>query len=120
MEPPARDGDDVEAPGVISVVVVDDHPATLTGIVAWLADSDVPMQVVAAGTSIRTAWLPPGDSADVVVLDLRLGREAGTSFTHLRHLVDNGRRTVVYTMIEAPSVAMTCLELGRRDLSHQD
>jgi DNA-binding NarL/FixJ family response regulator len=97
---------------IISVTVVDDHPATLAGIQAWLADTDPPLQVVAAGTSIRTAWLPPGDAADVVVLDLTLGNQPVTSYAHLRHLADNGRRVVVYTMIEATDVALTCLDLG--------
>jgi two-component system, NarL family, nitrate/nitrite response regulator NarL len=103
---------DTSATPVISVTVIDDHPATLAGIQAWLADTDPAIQVIAAGSTIRTAWLPPGDSADVVVLDLKLGNEPMTSYAHLRHLTNSSRRVVVYTMLDAADIALTCLDLG--------
>jgi two-component system nitrate/nitrite response regulator NarL len=102
----------VSTPSAVTVTVIDDHPATVSGIQAWLAHADPPITMVAAGPSIRTAWCPPGRSADVVVLDLRLGHERVTSFRNLRQLVSNGRKVVVYTMMDGDHVALTCLDIG--------
>ncbi|MGC9536932.1 response regulator [Streptomyces sp. UG1] len=95
----------------VSVVVVDDHPAILSGIEAWYAASQRPITVVAAGGSVREAWTAPGSTADVVVLDLQLG-EAGAAFGDLRRLVDAGRQVVVYTMRDDEKTALNCLDLG--------
>jgi DNA-binding NarL/FixJ family response regulator len=67
--------------------------------------------VVAAGASVREAWTAPGDTADVVVLDLQLG-EPGPVFSGLRRLVDAGRQVVVYSMRDDEKTALTCLDLG--------
>lgn len=95
----------------VGVVVVDDHPAILSGIEAWYAASRRPITVVAAGASVREAWTAPGSAADVVVLDLQLGR-GGPAFSSLRRLVDAGRRVVVYSMRDDETTALNCLDLG--------
>ncbi|MFI7395607.1 DNA-binding response regulator [Streptomyces tendae] len=95
----------------VSVVVVDDHPAILSGVEAWYAASRRPITVVAAGGSVREAWTPPGSTADVVVLDLQLG-DGGPAFTGLRRLVDAGRQVVVYSMRDDEKTALNCLDLG--------
>jgi two-component system, NarL family, nitrate/nitrite response regulator NarL len=92
------------------VTLIEDHPATLAGVQAWLADADPPIRVVASGHSARAAWLPPGDAADVVVLDLNSG--PATSYADLRRLARDGRRLVIYTDAETAVAARTCLELG--------
>jgi two-component system nitrate/nitrite response regulator NarL len=95
----------------VSVVVVDDHPAILSGIQAWYAASQRPITVVAAGASVEQAWTLPGSTADVVLLDLQLG-EGGPAFGSLRRLVDAGRQVVVYSMRDDEKTALNCLDLG--------
>jgi DNA-binding NarL/FixJ family response regulator len=57
---------------MIGVLVVDDHPIVLTGLVA-LIDSDPQLHVVGtARTSAEARALPDGARPDVAVLDLRL------------------------------------------------
>ena len=99
-----------ERDATVSVAVIDDHPATLSGVQAWLAGADPPIRVVATGRSARVAWLPPGDAADVVVLDLKT--RPATSYADLRRLARHGRRLVVYTDVETSAAARTCLDLG--------
>jgi two-component system, NarL family, nitrate/nitrite response regulator NarL len=96
----------------ITVTVVDDHPAILSGVRAWYAEAGLPIQVIAAGTSVDVAWTPPGDGADVVVLDLNVGDERGPYQRAVRRLVDAGRKVIVYTMQDSEDVALTCLDLG--------
>ncbi|MFG3409418.1 response regulator [Streptomyces sp. NPDC048142] len=95
----------------VSVVVIDDHPAILSGVEMWYGASPRLITVVAAGASVREAWNAPGDTADVVVLDLQLG-EPGSAFSSLRRLVDAGRQVVVYSMRDDEKTALTCLDLG--------
>ncbi|WP_324794031.1 response regulator transcription factor [Streptomyces cyaneofuscatus] len=95
----------------VSVVVIDDHPAILSGVEMWYSASPRPITVVAAGASVREAWTAPGSTADVVVLDLQLG-EAVPAFSGLRRLVDAGRQVVVYSMRDDEKTALTCLDLG--------
>jgi DNA-binding NarL/FixJ family response regulator len=93
------------------VVVVDDHPAITAGVRAWCATATPPITVVASGVDVGVAWLPPGDTADVVVLDLQLGVD-GLAYGNLKRLVDAGRQVVVYTMRDDRDVALACLDIG--------
>jgi DNA-binding NarL/FixJ family response regulator len=97
--------------GLITVVVVDDHPATVAGIEAWCAAADPPLRVVDSGASVAVAWTEPGASADVVVFDLQLDGPT-PAFVDLRRLVDAGRQVVVYTMREDRDTALNCIDLG--------
>jgi DNA-binding NarL/FixJ family response regulator len=94
-----------------TVVVVDDHPAITAGVRAWCATATPPITVVASGVDVGVAWLPPGDTADVVVLDLQLGVD-GLAYGNLKRLVDAGRQVVVYTMRDDRDVALACLDIG--------
>ncbi|MGQ0838175.1 response regulator [Actinokineospora sp.] len=96
----------------VTAAVIDDHPAILAGVEAWFAAADPPIAVVATGTTAKAAWTPPGDTAQVVVLDLRLSPDRSAAYGDLRRLVDAGRQVVVYTMREDEHVALNCLELG--------
>ncbi len=93
------------------VVAVDDHPAVLAGIQAWCAAADPPITVVAAGEDPAVAWIEPGRSAPVVVLDLQLGG-ALPAFIELQRLVEASRQVVVYSMREDSETALKCLEIG--------
>ncbi|RZS37806.1 LuxR family two component transcriptional regulator [Herbihabitans rhizosphaerae] len=96
---------------MITAVLVDDHPVVVAGVRAWCALADPPIEVVDAGPSVAVAWLDPGASADVVVLDLQLGA-SGVSWGDLKRLVDAGRQVVVYTMRDDRETALTCLDIG--------
>jgi DNA-binding NarL/FixJ family response regulator len=96
---------------VISVVVVDDHPVVHAGVRAWCALADPPIQVVAWGADLSVAWLPPGATADVVVLDLQLDL-AGPAYGDLKRLVDAGRQVIVYSMRADKETVLTCMDIG--------
>ncbi len=96
---------------VTTVVVVDDHPAIVSGLEAWCAAADPPIEVVDSGPTPAVAWTGRGADADVVVFDLQLTEQV-PAFTDLRRLVDNGRAVVVYTMREDRDTILTCLDIG--------
>ncbi|MFC9971705.1 DNA-binding response regulator [Spirillospora sp. NPDC127200] len=95
----------------VTAVLIDDHPVVLTGVRAWCAAADPPIEVVAAGPRVAAAWTPPGRGADVVVLDLQLGGGA-PAYPELRRLVDDGRHVIVYTMRDDAETALTCMDIG--------
>ena len=96
---------------MITVVLVDDHPAVVAGVRAWCAAADPPMAVLDAGPGVSVAWLEPGCGADVVVLDLQLD-VSGPAYGDLKRLVDAGRRVVVYSMRADSETVLTCLDIG--------
>jgi DNA-binding NarL/FixJ family response regulator len=97
--------------GVTSVVLIDDHPVVNAGVRAWCALAGPPIEVVAWGSDVSAAWLPPGSAADVVVLDLQLD-VTGPAYGDLKRLVDAGRRVVVYSMRADRDTVLTCLDIG--------
>ncbi|MEN3609142.1 response regulator transcription factor [Plantactinospora sp. ZYX-F-223] len=97
--------------GLTTVVVIDDHPAIISGIAAWCAAADPPVQIVDSGRTPAVAWTDPGLSADVVVFDLLLSGQV-PAYPDLRRLVDSGRQVIVYTMREDRETILTCLDLG--------
>jgi DNA-binding NarL/FixJ family response regulator len=96
---------------VITVVVVDDHPAMRAGVRQWMQSADPPIEVIADGDSIMTAWTDPGDHADVVVLDLEL-RPGVPAYDDLKRLADGGRRVVVYTHRQDQGAALASIGNG--------
>lgn len=96
---------------MISTVVIDDHPAIIVGVRAWFAAANPPILVMDAGPTVAVAWTDPGRDADVVVLDLHLGRGAPV-YGELRRLVDDGRQVIVYSMRDDQEAALTCLDIG--------
>ncbi|SDZ36420.1 DNA-binding response regulator, NarL/FixJ family, contains REC and HTH domains [Amycolatopsis xylanica] len=100
------------ATGDITVAVIDDHPAVIAGVEFWYSTADPPIEVVATGPADKAAWVPPGDTADVVVFDLQLSGQPGPSYGALRRLVDAGRQVIVYTMRDDEQAALTCLDIG--------
>ncbi|WP_305787099.1 DNA-binding response regulator [Symbioplanes lichenis] len=96
---------------MITVVVVDDHPVVQAGVRAWCALADPPIEVVAWGPDVSAAWLAPGATADVVVLDLQLD-VTGPAYGDLKRLVDAGRQVIVYSMRADRDTVLTCLDIG--------
>jgi len=94
-----------------TVVVVDDHPAVVTGVRTWCASADPPIEVLAFGPGVGVAWCDPGDRADVVVFDLQLDI-TGPAYGDLKRLVDAQRQVVVYTMRDDKETMLHCLDIG--------
>jgi DNA-binding NarL/FixJ family response regulator len=101
----------VEQEPATSVVIVDDHPAIVAGVEAWCAAADPPIAVLDAGDRLGVAVTGPGRNADVVVFDLLL-RPGPFALRELQHLVDDGRRVIVYSQHAESAVALRCLEIG--------
>lgn len=93
------------------IVIVDDHPAIVAGVSAWCGAADPPIEVVDAGPRLAVAVTGPGRDADVVVFDLQLGAGA-PAWRELQHLVDDGRRVVVYSQHADTATALHCLDVG--------
>ncbi|MFC6018589.1 DNA-binding response regulator [Plantactinospora solaniradicis] len=92
-------------------MVVDDHPVVIAGVRAWCSLADPPIEVLDAGPTVATAWLPPGNEADVVVFDLQLDL-TGPAYGDLKRLVDAGRQVVVYSMRADRETVLNCLDIG--------
>ncbi|WP_232376152.1 response regulator transcription factor [Amycolatopsis aidingensis] len=95
----------------ITVAVIDDHPVVLAGIRSWYAQARPPIEVVASGEDVSAARTESGSAADVVVVDLYLSGGV-PGYRMIRQLVDEGRRVIVYTMVDSQEAALTCLDLG--------
>ncbi|GLX02706.1 response regulator [Microtetraspora sp. NBRC 16547] len=95
----------------ITVTLIDDHPVVLAGVEYWYSTADPPIEVVASGATMKSAWTAPGDSAAVVVLDLQLA-DRQPVYGDLRRLVDAGRQVIVYTMRDDEKTALTCMDIG--------
>ena len=95
-----------------SLVVVDDHPVVAAGLAVWCAAARPPLRIVAAGADSSVAWLPPGDQADVVVLDLERSGSAAPAWGELRRLTDAGRQVVVHARRADGDAMARCLDLG--------
>lgn len=94
-----------------SVVIIDDHPAIVSGVAGWCAAADPPIRVVDTGNRLAVACTEPGRSADVVVFDLRL-HSGSPAFRELQQLTAAGRRVVVYSQHDDTETVLQCLELG--------
>lgn len=94
-----------------SVVIVDDHPAIIAGVESWCAATQPPITVLEAGDRLGVAVTEPGRNADVVIFDLQL-RPGPPALRELQHLVDDGRRVVVYSQHAETDVVLRCLEIG--------
>jgi DNA-binding NarL/FixJ family response regulator len=97
--------------GLITAVILDDHPAIVAGVRAWCALADPPIELTDAGDRVGRLWTEPGASADVVVFDLQLGGQPPL-FRELERLVDNGRQVVVYTQRVDGATARQCISIG--------
>ncbi|MEV6107805.1 response regulator [Streptomyces sp. NPDC051940] len=102
-------GDRAVRPVPVTAVVIDDQPAVIAGVRAWCIRAGI--SVVASGAEPRVAFAGAGREAQVVVCDLQRGL-AGPAFAELRRLVDDGRRVIVYTTLDARECAHTCLDIG--------
>ena len=103
-------GPDGIGSGVISAVIIDDHPAITAGVQAWCAGATPPVRLIDADGRIGRAWTEPGGSAQVVIFDLQLG--GLPEFRELERLVDAGRQVIVYSQRADRDTVLTCLDMG--------
>jgi DNA-binding NarL/FixJ family response regulator len=107
----ARVSDEAAHPSErIRVAIVDDHPVLRDGIASLLA-TEPDMEVVALGENVEDAeTLLAGSTADVLLLDVRLGSQSG--LTALRGTAEGGPAVVVLTAYGYPQYAEAALRLG--------
>jgi DNA-binding NarL/FixJ family response regulator len=67
--------------------------------------------VVAAGPDLSAAWVEPGRSAPIVIMDLQLA-VGPPAYGDLARLTSAGRHVIVYSMREDATSALTCLDVG--------
>jgi DNA-binding NarL/FixJ family response regulator len=97
---------------LITVAVIDDHPAIAAGIEMWCTKASNPrVRVIESGATPAVAWTGEGSRADVVVFDLQLSGQI-PAYRELRQLVEAGRQVVVYTMRDDRDAVLTCLDIG--------
>jgi DNA-binding NarL/FixJ family response regulator len=97
---------------VITVAVIDDHPAIAAGIEMWCSTAANPqVKVVESGATPAVAWTGEGSGADVIVFDLQLSGQV-PAYRELRQLVEAGRQVVVYTMRDDRDTVLACLDIG--------
>lgn len=95
----------------VSIVIIDDHPAIVSGVVSWCAQAEPAIQVAATGEHVAVAWTEPGRSAPIVLLDLQL-RGSRLVFDELGELADSGRSVIVYSQQTDQAAVRRCLDLG--------
>ncbi len=95
----------------MKVLVVEDHPIVVSGCRALFADEpDVDM--VHAGTIAKARELHETEKPDIVVVDISLPDGSGLDFARELLAVEPNTKIVVFTMSDAPVLAVKVLESG--------
>lgn len=93
----------------VSVALVEDHKVVIAGVQSWLA-ADGRAEVTAFSDSIDEVLSGKGAEADVLVLDLALGKDMVTA--RVAGLSDAGHRVVVFSMHSEPMIVRAVLDAG--------
>ncbi len=95
----------------IRVAIVDDHPVFRMGM-AGLLGSLEDITVVAQAANAAQALAMEPSSADVVLMDLNLGKDSGVETTRELLRRDPGVRVLVVTMREDDESVVACMRVG--------
>jgi len=95
----------------IRVAIVDDHPVFRMGM-AGLLGSLQDITVVAHAANAAQALAMEPNSADVVLMDLNLGKDSGVETTRELLRRDPGVRVLVVTMREDDESVVACMRVG--------
>jgi DNA-binding NarL/FixJ family response regulator len=95
----------------IRVAIVDDHPVFRMGM-AGLLGSLQDITVVAQAANAAQALAMEPNSADVVLMDLNLGKDSGVETTRELLRRDPGVRVLVVTMREDDESVVACMRVG--------
>ncbi|WAC56484.1 response regulator transcription factor [Gordonia sp. SL306] len=98
-----------DAPAVLRVGMVDDHPSPVWGIERIL-DRQPDMDLVCSASTV-SGLLEQGIQTDIVILDLRLD-DGTTPGQNVTRLTEAGIGTVVYTSGEHPSLLRSAARAG--------
>lgn len=94
----------------ITIGVVDDHPAISAGVLAELRPV-IRLAPESRHAKTVAGLLEPGDSFDVVILDIALN-DGTTAAANVEKLVGLGIGVVIYTVERRPALLSRCLESG--------
>ena len=95
----------------IRVAIVDDHPVFRMGM-AGLLGSLQDITVVAHAANAAQALAMEPNAADVVLMDLNLGKDSGVETTRELLRRDPGVRVLVVTMREDDESVVACMRVG--------
>ena len=94
-----------------TVAIVEDIDVVAAGVRSWIAeDPEHRATVVAVADSIEAVLDGPGRDADVLVLDLELGKRMVTG--RVAELSDAGHRVVVFSVHVKPLIVQTVMDAG--------
>jgi DNA-binding NarL/FixJ family response regulator len=101
-------------PAAIRVLVVDDHPAVRTGLLAMLADEPgiEPAGAAPSAGEAHERWLADGERPDVVLVDYHLPDEDGLSLCLWLKSRDPAPAVVIYSASADEALALPALVAG--------
>jgi DNA-binding NarL/FixJ family response regulator len=114
MVAPGPAGDPVVMPAAIRVLVVDDHPAVRTGLLAMLADEPgiEPAGAVASAGDAHERWVAGDERPDVVLVDYHLPDEDGLSLCLWLKSRDPAPAVVIYSASADEALALPAVVAG--------
>src|SRR5688572_9993926 len=108
------------SPQIIRIMIIDDHAVVRAGL-RMLIENDSRMRVVAMASSASEALdLLAGKSADLILLDLDLGKENGLTFVQELRVASNGARILILTGLRDPAAHRQAVKLGARGVVAKD
>jgi DNA-binding NarL/FixJ family response regulator len=112
-------GDATRGPGMISVLLVDDHPVVRQGLRALLEVQDGIVVAGEAGDGPTAVSLATSLRPDIVLLDLKL-LPGMDGIAVLESLRSSGLRTLVLTSATEPSAAARAVRAGAAGVLYKD
>ena len=98
----------------VTVALVEDLDIVVDGVRGWIANDPGGRAVlVSVGSSVEAILDGPGRTADVLVLDLELGKEMLTDQV-VAELSEQGHRVVVYSIHYKPLIVEAMMNAGAR------
>ena len=99
-------------PKTIRIMIIDDHAVVRAGL-RMLIENHPTMQVVAMASSGTEALdILARESADLILLDLDLGKENGLTFVQELRAACNGARILILTGLRDPGAHRQAVKLG--------
>ncbi|MEU6034385.1 response regulator transcription factor [Actinomadura sp. NPDC047616] len=99
--------------GTVKIAVVDDQDVVLSGVRTWIAeDPGERLEIVHTGTDLSGLDEGPAATADVLVIDLRIGGRL--VFDEIADLAAAGRRIVVFSQYADPDLVHSAEMAGAR------
>ena len=99
-------------PKTIRIMIIDDHAVVRAGL-RMLIENHPTMQVVAMASSGTEALdILARESADLILLDLDLGKENGLTFVQELRAASNGARILILTGLRDPAAHRQAVKLG--------